>query len=454
MAIERAGEVELRRMATSWVKIFLSSGADHNVVQWCPDQHFHPWGIRPYFFCSPPFALLGGNLYYKGMATVRIVRFSKATLLRRVDPALFLNFARSFGDFFSRNDVSLPAEPDPEHIPYGLIADAFMRLDPAQDKDLIDALYYLDSLSADANGDLLLEEARHEGFDLPEDDMHPVDVAVRVWMQDDGKEFLKALQDRNVVKKFRSFQFCQKAQGKAGEYSPPPPEKLTTAAADMGPVFENKKRGNDCEVSFFDEGQDEIWFVIRHGEIMNRGESIEEDGEPGLVVYRPVTHDVVIYNKETREIRTNVDSLWQINLYRRVFGELLFDDGEFFGKEAKYTLDLLRDGTASLACPEVEEIEWIKLKELVVFFGGGDDWERVKYQAPNLFQRWTAGGRPFPGGNISQASFMVKFTDSKNPRTVAIRSSTKLLVSRDHDSDPVERWLWHRHFHLGNPKPE
>jgi hypothetical protein len=95
-----------------------------------------------------------------------------------------------------------------------------------------------------------------------------------------------------------------------------------------------------------------------------------------------------------------------------------------------------------------------KLKEIVVFHGSRGDWERVKYQAPNLFQRWTAGARPFPGGSISQASFTVKFADSKTPRTVSIRSSTKLLVSRDHDSEAVERWLWLRHFHLGNPKPE
>ena len=223
----------------------------------------------------------------------------------------------------------------------------------------------------------------------------------------------------------------------------------------MGPVFEKKKRGADCEISFFDEGQDEVWFVIRHGEIMNRGESIEDDGGAGIVVYRPVTHDVVIYNKETCEIRTNVDSHWQINLYRRVFGELLFDDGEFFGKEAKYTLAPLRnDGASSLACPEVQEIEWIKLKELLVFFGAGNDWERVKYQSLNLFKRWADGQRQFPSGNISQASFTVKFTDSKIPRTVSIRSSTKLLVSRDHDSEAVERWLWCRHFNLGNPKQE
>ena len=389
------------------------------------------------------------------MASVRIVRFSKAALLRRVDPLLFLDFARSFADFFTRNEVSLPREPDPEKIPYTKIADSLMRLDPTQDKDLIDALYYLDELSAEANGDILLEHARNAEFNLPDEDIHPVDVAVRVWMQEGGKEFLKALQDRNVVKKFRSFQFCQKAESKSGEYASPTDVKLSAAAAEMGPVFEKKKRGGDCEVSFFDEGQEEVWFVIRHGEIMNRGESIEDDGEPGLVVYRPVTHDVVIYNKETREIRTNVDSQWQINLYRRVFGELLFDDGEFFGKEAKYTLNPLRNDVAnSLACPEVEEIEWIKLKELVVFFGAGNDWERVKHQSPNLFKRWTDSQRPFPSGNISQASFTVKFTDSKTPRTVSIRSSTKLLVSRDHDSEAVERWLWCRHFNLGNPRPE
>jgi hypothetical protein len=389
------------------------------------------------------------------MATVRIVRFSKAALLRRVDPSLFLDFARASGDFFARNGVTLPQSPDPEQIPYSQIADSFMRLDPTQDRDLIDALYYLDSLSADANGDLLLDEARAAEFDLPDEDLHPVDVAVRVWMQEGGREFLKMLQDRNTVKKFRSFHFCQPADDKEVTYSPPSEEKLAAAADEMRPVFVNKKRGDDCEVSSFDEGEDEVWFVIRHGEIMNRGESIEDDGEPGLVVYRPVTHDVVIYNKETGEIRTNVDSQWQLNLYRRVFGDLLFDDGEFFGADAKYTLDPLReDGPDSLACPEVDEIEWIKLKEVVFFVGGHGDWERVKYQAPNLIERWRVSGKPFPSGSISQASFAVKFTDSKNPRTVSIRSSTKLLVSRDHDSEAVERWLWLRHFNLGNPKPE
>ena len=169
--------------------------------------------VESRIFCITKFAELDENLYHRRMATVRIVRFSKPSLLRRVNPALFIDFARSFGDFFARNEVDLPTAPDPEQIPYVSIADSFMRLDPTLDRDLIDALYYLDSLSADANGDLLLDEARHAGFNLPDDDLHPVDVAVRVWMQDDGREFLKALQDRNVVKKFRSFQFCQKRFG-------------------------------------------------------------------------------------------------------------------------------------------------------------------------------------------------------------------------------------------------
>lgn len=100
-------------------------------------------------------------------------------------------------------------------------------------------------------------------------------------MQEDGKEFLKALQDRSVVRKFRSFQFCQRAQGKAGEFSPPPPQKLSAAAAEMRPVFEGKKRGDDCEVSSFDEGHDEVWFVIRRGKITDRGENIEDDWNRG-----------------------------------------------------------------------------------------------------------------------------------------------------------------------------
>ncbi len=388
------------------------------------------------------------------MASVRIIRFSKASLLRRIDPALFLDFTRSFEGFLTRCEVTLPAEPVPESIPYAAIAESFMKLDAVADKDLIDALYYLDSLSADANADLLLDEARTRGFVLPEGDLHPVDVAVRVWLQPDGPNFLRFLQDRNTVKKFRSFQFCQRAEGKTGEYVPPLPDAVTEIEGEMRPVFLAKKRGDECVVTSFDEA-DEVWFVIRHGEIMNRGESVEEGGETGVIVFRPVTHDVVVYNKETHEIRTNVDGKWQLDLYRWTFGRLIFKDGDYFGALAKYTMAPLRTrGAASLACPEVEEIEWIKLKEVEVMFGGGKDWERVKYRGADLFPRWAAGDRPFPSGSLVQAGFSVKFRDSKDPRTVSIRSSTKLVLSRDHDGEPVERWLRLRHFNLDNPEPE
>ena len=63
-------------------------------------------------FCLAPFAKRFGNRYHRDMATVRIVRFSKAALLRRVDPVLFLDFARSFGGFFARNEVSASSLSD------------------------------------------------------------------------------------------------------------------------------------------------------------------------------------------------------------------------------------------------------------------------------------------------------------------------------------------------------
>lgn len=380
------------------------------------------------------------------MATVNIVRFSKPNLLKKIDPSLFLEFARAHSAFFEREGVEIAHDSDPEGIPYDAIAASFMRLDPDADKALIDALYYLDSLSSDAGADIVLEQAEAAGIPLPGERLHPVDLSLRVWLSPGGPELLERIQDRQEVKRFRSFQFFGPGEGKEGTCSAPPPDRLREAEAEMKPVFEKRKRGDDCRIAMFEE-EDETWFVIRHGEILNRGESVKEGGETGIVVFRPVAHDVVIYGRERRELRTNVRAGWLLDLYRKVFGRMLFGDDAFFTGDPKYTLDPLREsGADALACAGIDGIEEIKLKELEVMYSSGGGREYVRHRGTDLFGQWAAAGRHFPGGAIIQASFSVRFPDSDNPRTVSIRGSNRLIVSRDHDGPPVERWLEAKKF--------
>ena len=365
------------------------------------------------------------------MATVRIIRFSKPGCLRHVDPRLFLEFIGFHSEFFARHGVVIPGTPDQEQIPYTEIANSFMRLDAEKDKDLIDALYYLDSLSSDEEADFVLEKAEDADIPLPEEKPHPVDLVVRVWLHPGGRDLLHEIQDRLEVRRFRSFQFFQPEDRELSAYERPPQERIDTATTGMRPVFEKRKRGDECAISIFEE-PDEVWFIIRHGEMMNRAESVGDDG-PDVSVFRPITHDVVIYDRERHELRTNVKSKWQLELYRKEFGKMLFQNEEFFAGEAKYTFDPLTDkGAEALACPDVEEIASITLREIEVMWGGGPDAEYVRHRCNDLFARWKKTERNLPGGTIRRAAFSVKFNDSKTPRTV-ILNRTKRQLDKDYE---------------------
>ena len=189
------------------------------------------------------------------MATVRIVRFSKPGCLRHIDPPLFLELLGKHSGFFARNKISLPATPDPEQIPYEVIAGSFMRLDAEQDKDLIEALYYLDVLSSESEADVVLEKAEAAEIPLPDTKPHPVDLVVRVWLHAAGPELLRGIQDSLEVRRFRSFQFFQSDRQVALKPAAPTPAKLEDAGNSMRPAFGKRKRGEECKITMFEESE-------------------------------------------------------------------------------------------------------------------------------------------------------------------------------------------------------
>ncbi len=53
----------------------------------------------------------------------------------------------------------------------------------------------------------------------------------------------------------------------------------------------------------------------------------------------------------------------------------------------------------------------------------------------------------FPtGGPITRASFLIKFTDSKNARTLKLSSSNRAQFKRDDDAEIIEQWMTNRGF--------
>lgn len=72
---------------------------------------------------------------------------------------------------------------------------------------------------------------------------------------------------------------------------------------------------------------------------------------------------------------------------------------------------------------------------------------RCSRKAEDIFASLEERDRTIPnGGRLSKASFQIKFSDSKTPRTVTLSSGNRAQFKRDDDAEILEEWLIRRGF--------
>jgi hypothetical protein len=378
------------------------------------------------------------------MATFTLRRFSCPETLKAIAPARLLNFLKPHRRFFLTRGMTLPQSASNGELDYEELAKVFMTPDTKTPKDLIDALYFVDEMATPEGMDALLAEAKQRKLKLGAGSDHsPADIAVQIWLLD--KDILERKHAEHYLAKVRSFESYQMDRFKRPAFKRPTDKQLDALASDLDDWFEEKKRGRGSRIIMC-EKEDGVWFLVRHGEPFKREESI--DGiKASSVYYRPLKYDVLLYSPQIGELRINARSKGEKQLYRAKFGKHLFGDEDIFPGTEKYTLDPLREmGEDSLAPGDIEGIDWIKLREVQLFFGG-NPWEVVTRKSEDYFALLKSRNKSFPvGGRIIKATFQVKFSDAKTPRSVVIKPSNIAQFTRDDDSVLVEQWLEARGF--------
>ena len=112
----------------------------------------------------------------------------------------------------------------------------------------------------------------------------------------------------------------------------------------------------------------------------------------------------------------------------------LFGNEDFFPGAGRYTLEPLRTaGSASIVCTDVDGMDWVRLKEIQLLWGGVER-EIETRKADDLFAALEGRGRSIPGSApIIRARFQVKFADAKTARAVTIRTPNTAQYTRDSD---------------------
>lgn len=107
---------------------------------------------------------------------------------------------------------------------------------------------------------------------------------------------------------------------------------------------------------------------------------------------------------------------------------------------------LRESGSASILCDDIEGIDWVRLKEFQIYWPGTHNEIEIR-KAEDIFASLEARDRSIPnGGRLSKASFQIKFSDSKTPRTVTLSSGNRAQFKRDDDAEVLEEWLIRRGF--------
>jgi len=380
------------------------------------------------------------------LPTYSLRRFADPDALKRMQKQYLLALLLPHGGYFAGRGLVL-SSTDGADINHQALADILLNPDDAMPPPLVDALYYVNEMDTPEGMDDLLDAAAANGIELDSGaEMTPADVAVQVWMRDQG--LFERRHAERFLRRPRSFESFQshESERRAPDLSS---EALTTLEKDLDDWFETKKRGRGSRVFAYPR-DGEVWFLVRHGQPFKREGSLKGE-ESSSVYYRPEKHDVAVYNEELGELRVNAGSKGEKDLYREKFGLRLFGSEDYFPGTAKFTLEPLRhDGEASLVCNDIDGMEWAKLTEIRYYWGGAEGEVEIR-KAEDIFAALRRRNGQIPGGTrprIVRATFKVKFADSKTPRSVCIRPSNITDYTRDDDGALVEQWLTKRGFIL------
>lgn len=382
------------------------------------------------------------------MATYNLKRFTDPEALKSIGPVYLVRFLNQFYDYMKERGFTLPEEEQAESFDYDALAHVFIAPDPETPSALVDALYYVHEMATPEGMNILLDEVDAKDSKLKLDcqpEPTPADVAVQVWLQ--NPELVERKHAEQQISRRRTFEYFQNQSDQIPELKLPTPKVLRAMEKDMDDWFEKKKRGRGSKTFYFVQN-DEVWFMVRHGDPMKREGRHDEKEPGGCVYYRPERYDVIVYNKALGEIRINANTKGEKKLYCQQFGLHLFGDPEFFPGTGKYTLEpLMKNGKAALVCSDIEGVEWVKLEEIQYGFHG-DNAEKVTRAADDLFESWKKLEKPpIPEkATLFRAKFAFKFADADKPRSVTIRPSNIAQCTRDEDALLVDEFLQAREF--------
>lgn len=377
------------------------------------------------------------------MPQINLRRFSNVDLLAKLNDRELRTLLSRYAGYFEKRQIRLDGPLDLERL-----AAVFLAPDEGLPESLVNALYLIHEVSSPLESEELVDAVRRDpalkkAIDLTTE-LTPLDLALKVFLV--APDLLEREHAERYVETRKAFEYY------LPEFAVPMTlTELDRAVVglerDLGAWFASKLKGEHVRVFAYPR-EDEVYFVVRHGEAFRR-ELALRGAEPTTVFYRPARHDVLVYQRRRGELGVNAATKGERELYRRTVGLHLFGSQDHFRRgQAKYTLKPLLDvESADLVCGDVDGLESVQLVDFSCVRPADDLANEPFFE----LRVSVDGAKPLKalipeGSQIVSARFRIKFSRSLRPRHVTLRLPNIAMFTRDDDGQLVNEWLAKRGF--------
>lgn len=198
--------------------------------------------------------------------------------------------------------------------------------------------------------------------------------------------------------------------------------------------------GEYVQVRAFNDDGVFVFHVIRSSHTRKPLAVTPRGNTRATIEYRPVHSDLVKYDESVGMLRIASRAPSVIEFYRRVLGQVLFGEEDYFSADNVCSLTPLQDrGRALLDQHNVVGVGRVRLTEFL--------WERgdrsvVQVRSPDCYQQIEELRLPFTEGRLLQAKLKLDVIGkSTRPVTIAIRAPSRFDVSKRQHDELAERFL-------------
>lgn len=367
-------------------------------------------------------------------------RFANPQVFRRFAPVLLAEFLRPAADALLTREITLPAFPSSENMPYDQIAKLFLQADQNL-MELYDAIHLVSRLAMNKGRGAIFEVAKDLSVRIPSELSSPYDLALWVWLHHPmvAERAGFRLQMHNA-RSFHYFASFLEDKAPTLQYTS---DTIQRFAGVMSSFYSGVSKGGAVTVIDVAEG-DELWLLIRHGGYLERhGDVNDETGEVATVCFRDEEYDVLIYNTRHRELKIRNTTEAALERMRYEFGQIFFGSGHTFVPRESFPLNLLSGTDHSyLRTTKVSGIRDVKLSEARFSIRGAVT-TIIHIKSTDLLQTADKEGRIIPAGAllVDYAKLLFRFDGEQKYRSVELFPPNKSSFARESDAPRVEEWL-------------